>query len=216
MSSVPTGHRSPTEPAKGETDGLEHPWPGTRTGPDREVELPAELRTGAGPPRIQAPDGRRGRPDRLGGDRPGRRQMAPLFEADQPDPAPATSSAEAAGAPRLVSSFEVRRRTPRTWLLIALALTLAVGLAAGFAVGLTRVDGKPTSARATRSHATQPAPTPPTSVAVQLTATSACLETARRADEIIHLFIANKRQRASDLLVAYSVASRQCRRDASP
>ena len=48
------------------------------------------------------------------------------------------------------------------------------------------------------------------------TVTSACLETARRADEIIHLFIANKRQRASDLLVAYSVASRQCRRDASP
>jgi hypothetical protein len=115
-----------------------------------------------------------------------------------------------------VSSFKAPRRSPPEWLLIVPALILAVGLASGFAVGFTRVDGEPTSARATRSPATQPAPIPPTSVVVQPTATSACLETASRADELIRLFMADKRERAADLLVAYSVASRQCRRDASP
>jgi len=147
-------------------------------------------------------------------------QLAPLFEPDQPDPAqpdpaPATPS-PAAGKPQPVTSVEAPQRRTRAWLLIAPALTLAVGLAVGFAVGSTRPGGHPTSAPATRSPATQPAPAPPTSVVVQLAATSACLETASRGDEIIHLLVADQRDRAADLLVAYSVASRQCRRDASP
>jgi hypothetical protein len=62
---------------------------------------------------------------------------------------------------------------------------------------------------------TQPAPLPPRSVVVQLTATSACLETARRGGEISHLFVTNQHDRVADLLVAYSVPRRQCRRDAS-
>jgi hypothetical protein len=114
-----------------------------------------------------------------------------------------------------VNAITAQPRTPPAWLRIVPALTLAVGLAAGVAVGFTRVDGESPSARATPSPATQPAPTPPTSAVIQLTATPACLETVRRADEIIHLFMANQRESAADLLVAYSVANRQCRRDTS-
>jgi hypothetical protein len=55
-----------------------------------------------------------------------------------------------------------------------------------------------------------------TSVVVRPTASSACLETATRADELIDLLVKNRRGRAADLLVAYTIASRQCRRDASP
>jgi hypothetical protein len=147
---------------------------------------------------------------------PARPQLTAPFEPDQPDPAPTTGSPAAAGKPQPVTSSEASRRRTRAWLPIIPALTLAVGLAAGFALGSTRADGDPTSAPATRSPATQPDPAPATSVVVQLTATSACLETASRADEIIHLFAANQRDRAAELLVAYNVASRQCRRDASP
>ena len=85
----------------------------------------------------------------------------------------------------------------------------------GYALGSARAGGEPTSAPATRSPVTQPAP-PSTSVVVRPTASSACLETARRGDQIIHLLLTNRRNRAADLLVAYTVASRQCRRDASP
>jgi hypothetical protein len=48
------------------------------------------------------------------------------------------------------------------------------------------------------------------------TASSACLETARRADEVTNLLITNRRSRAAEVLVAYTVPSRQCRRDAAP
>ena len=147
---------------------------------------------------------------------PAWRQLGPLFEPDQPQPAPPTPPPAADRTPRPVTSFEPPRRTPRAWLLIVSALTLALGLAAGFALDSSRADEEPTTVPATRSPATQPAPAPPTSVVVQPIATSACLETARRADQIIHLFVTNQRERAAELLVAYGVASRQCRRDASP
>jgi hypothetical protein len=96
-------------------------------------------------------------------------------------------------------------------------MTLAVGLAAGFAVGSTRAD-EPAKASATRSPATQPTTAPPTSVVVRLTATSACLETAKRADQLIELLVTNKRRgdRVAELLIAYGVASRQCRMDGAP
>jgi len=51
---------------------------------------------------------------------------------------------------------------------------------------------------------------------VQPAATSACLETARRGDELVALLINNQRDRAAKLLVPYHVASRQCARDAAP
>jgi hypothetical protein len=55
-----------------------------------------------------------------------------------------------------------------------------------------------------------------TSATVRSVASSACLETASRGDEIIDLLVRNRRERAADLLAAYTIASRQCRRDASP
>jgi hypothetical protein len=94
----------------------------------------------------------------------------------------------------------------RAWPLVVPALTLAVGLAAGFAVGASRVAGEEEPA----------AVAPPTSVVVKLTATSACLEAASKADQVIDLLVTNERDRVAELLIAYSVASRQCRRDAAP
>jgi hypothetical protein len=149
--------------------------------------------------------------------RPVQRQLVSLFEPDQPDPASATTSPAPGGQPQPVTPLPAPRRLPRAWLLLAPAVTLAVGLAAGFALGSARAGGEPPSAPPARSSATQPAPTsPPTLVVVRPTASSACLETARRADQLIELLIRNRRGKAADLLVAYTVASRQCRRDASP
>jgi hypothetical protein len=144
-----------------------------------------------------------------------RGRLVPLFEPAQPDPAaPGTSSPAARREPQPVTAPP---RTPRAWLLLLVpALTLAVGLAVGFSLASTRVDSQPTPAPATRSPVTQPAPAPPTSVVFRPTASPACLETARRGDEIIALLNRNRRAEAADLLVAYSVATRQCRKDASP
>jgi hypothetical protein len=93
---------------------------------------------------------------------------------------------------------------------------LAVGGVLGFAVGSAHSGGEPTSAPTPRAPATQPAQPPQTSVVVRPVATSACLEAARRGDQLIGLLISNQRSQAADLLVAYTVASRQCRKDASP
>jgi hypothetical protein len=144
-------------------------------------------------------------------------RLVPLFEPDQPDPASATSSPAAGAEPQPVTAaITAPRRTPRAWLLLVPALTLAVGLAVGFSLASTRVASQPTPAPATRPPVTQPAPAPPTSVVFRPTASPACLETARRGDEIIALLNRNRRAEAADLLVAYSVATRQCRKDASP
>src|SRR5688500_8051399 len=109
-----------------------------------------------------------------------------LSEPSQPELARATSSPETAATPGPVTSCKRPRRTLRAWPLITSALTVSVGLAAGFAVGLTQADGE-TSAGTRRSSAIQPAPAFPASGGLQPAATPACLETARRADELIDL-----------------------------
>jgi hypothetical protein len=139
------------------------------------------------------------------------------FEQIRPDPAPATAAPAGGGGPQPGTLVRAPRRPPWAWLLSVVAVTLAVGMVLGFAVGSGRSSGKPTSAPAMRAP-TQPARPPQTSVvvAVRSVASSACLETARRADQVIGLLISKQRGRAADLLVAYTVASRQCRKDASP
>jgi hypothetical protein len=144
------------------------------------------------------------------------RRLVSLFEPDQPDPPPATTAPAAGAKPHPGTPLRAPPRPRRAWLLLAPAVTLVVGLLLGFALGSARAGGEPTSATATRSPATQPAPKPSPSVVVRPTASPACLETARRGDQIIHLLVTNRRSEAADLLVAYTVASRQCRRDASP
>jgi hypothetical protein len=111
---------------------------------------------------------------------------------------------------------ETPRRTRLAWRLLVLAVTLVVGLVLGLAMGSGRLGGAPDSVPVARPSATRPLPAPATSIVARPTASSACLETARRADEVINLLINNRRSRAAEVLVAYTIASRQCRRDAAP
>jgi len=145
----------------------------------------------------------------LEGTRPFQRQLGWLVEPDQPEPA-------GGGEPQPATPFEAPRRTLRAWLLIAPAVTLAAGVVLGFALGSARAGREPAGAAAARSPATQPAPVASASVVVRPFASSACLETATRGDELVELLVTNNRDRVPDLLVAYTVASRQCRKDASP
>ena len=136
-------------------------------------------------------------------------------EPDKPEPAPAAAAVTETLV--LPTPVQVPPPTLPAWLFILPALTLVVGLVAGFGLGATRAD-EPATASATRSPATPPTTAPPTSVVVRLTATSACLETAKRADRLIELLVTNKPRgdRVAELLIAYGVASRQCRIDGAP
>jgi hypothetical protein len=111
-----------------------------------------------------------------------------------------------------------RQRMVPTWLALAPALTLVVGAALGFALGSTQVGRQPASSAPTSSPAltTRPVAPPSTKLVVRHYASPACLETARRGDQLIDLFIRNQRSQAEDVLIAYTVAARQCRKDASP
>jgi hypothetical protein len=104
------------------------------------------------------------------------------------------------------------------WLLLVPALTLAVGALLGFAVGSTQVSRYPTGPAPTSlpSPTTRLAIPPSTGVVVRHYASPACLEAARRGDQLIDLLIRNQRRQVEDLLVAYSVAAQQCRKDATP
>jgi hypothetical protein len=147
---------------------------------------------------------------------PVQRQPGSLFESDQSTAAPGSVSPALGGNILPATHAEKAPRIRWAWRLVALALTLAVGMVLGLALGSGRVGLEPTHAPARHPPATQPATAPVTSVVIRSTASSACLETARRADEIIQLLITKRRTRAAKLLIAYTVASRQCRRDAAP
>jgi hypothetical protein len=94
------------------------------------------------------------------------------------------------------------------WLLLVAALTLAAGATLGFALG-SRQAG-----REAASHSAGPASL--YQAVVRVRASPACLETARRGDRLIDMLIRNQRSQAERLLVAYTVAARQCRKDPSP
>jgi hypothetical protein len=149
---------------------------------------------------------------------PSDRQLAPSFEPDQPDPARATTAPVAAGPPQLVRSSQPTQRRVPAWLLLAPALTLVVGAALGFSLGAAQANHEPASVAPTSSPSptTQLVPSPSTKLVVRRYASPACLETTRRADHMIDLLIRNQRSEAEKLLVAYTVAAQQCRKDASP
>jgi hypothetical protein len=97
------------------------------------------------------------------------------------------------------------------------ALTLVVGAVLGFAVGATRADHQAASVPASSSATTtRPAAPASTRLVVRHYASPACLETARRGDHLIDLLVRNRRLEAEPLLVAYTVAARQCRKDSTP
>jgi hypothetical protein len=131
----------------------------------------------------------------------------------EPPGPPAAPGSPPAGGPPLAGS-QASSRTPWGWLLAASAAALVVGMVLGFALGSQRPQREPAAATAPPPAATRPIPATPATV--RSVASPACLETASRGDEIIDLFVKNQRSRAVDLLEAYTIASRQCRRDASP
>jgi len=121
------------------------------------------------------------------------------------------------GKPQLDTTAPTSRRRAPARLLVAATFPLVIGLlGAGVALGARWAGGTRPSAPAPPAPAIQPPVAPPTSIVVQPAATSACLETARRGDELVALLINNQRDRAAKLLVPYHVASRQCARDAAP
>jgi hypothetical protein len=135
------------------------------------------------------------------------REQAGLFEPEQAGPPPPPTAPAPAG-PR-----------HRPWLLLAPVLTLVVGAVLGFALGTTQPDRRPATAAPTSSApapTTKPTSPPSTKLVVRNYASPACLETAQRADRLIELLIRNQRTQVERLVVAYTVAARQCRQDASP
>jgi len=146
-----------------------------------------------------------------------RRPLGSLFEPDQPNPTSAAALPRPAGNPQLVSAPATHQRRPRGWLRLALALTLALGLSgAGFVLGASWTARTLPNPQPPPAPVTQPPSVTATSIVVRQVATPACLETAKRGDQLIALLTNNKRSRAAKLLVPYNVASRQCTRDAGP
>jgi hypothetical protein len=123
-----------------------------------------------------------------------------------------------AGPPQPLRPAQPLLRRVSAWLLLVLALTLAVGVLLGFALGSARASRQPTGPgpTASPSSSTQLALAPSTRVVVRHYASPACLEAARRGDHLIDLLIRNQRRQVEDLLVAYTVAAQQCRKDATP
>jgi hypothetical protein len=145
-----------------------------------------------------------------------RPRVVPLFEPAQPDPPPPRAAPTVAGPPQLVQPPRPRRRTVWAWLLAPM-LTLVVGAVLGFTLGSTQARQPatvvPASSASTVSQQARPAST---GIVVRHYASPACLETVKRGDRMIHMLIRNQRSEAERLLVAYTVAARQCRKDASP
>jgi hypothetical protein len=148
-----------------------------------------------------------------------RRQFDSLVEPDQPDPPPPRTAPAAAGPPESTRPPLPPRRGVSAWLLLPPALTLAVGLALGFTLGSTQVSRPRAGAAAAPTSpapSTRLVPTPSTRVIVRHYASPACLETAKRGDQLIDLLIRNQRDQVEDRLILYTVAAQQCRKDASP
>ena len=145
-------------------------------------------------------------------------RLASLFEPHQPDPPPPRAAPAVAGPPQPIRPAQPPPRRVSAWLLLVPALTLAVGALLGFALGSTQASRQPTGPAPTSlsSPTTGLVAPPSTRVVARHYASPACLEAARRGDQLIDLLIRNQRRQVEDLLVAYTVAAQQCRKDATP
>ena len=160
------------------------------------------------------------RPDQAPAESTGssRPQLGSLFEPDQPDPPPSEAVQAATSPPRPIRPAQPPPRKRSAWLLLVPALTLAVGALLGFALGSTQASRQPTGPAPTSlsSPTTGLVAPPSTRVVARHYASPACLEAARRGDHLIDLLIRNQRREVENLLVAYTVAAQQCRKDATP
>jgi hypothetical protein len=147
-----------------------------------------------------------------------RSELGSLFEPHHSHPPPARAVPAGAGPPQPIRPAQPPPRRVSAWLLLVPALTLAVGALLGFVLGSTRASRQPTepAPTASPSPSTRLAIPPSTRVVVRHYASPACLEAARRCDQLIDLLIRNQRRQVEDLLVAYTVAAQQCRKDATP
>jgi hypothetical protein len=146
-----------------------------------------------------------------------RSQLGSLFEPHQPD-RPLPGAPATAGPPQPLRPAQPPPRRVSAWLLLVPGLTLAVGALLGFALGSTQASRQPTgpAPASSPSPSTQLAIPPSTRVVVRHYASPACVEAARRGDHLIDLLIRNQRRQVENLLVAYTVAAQQCRKDATP
>jgi hypothetical protein len=147
-----------------------------------------------------------------------RSELGSLFEPHQPDPPPPGTAPAVADPRQPIRSAQPPPRRVSAWRLLVPALTLAIGALLGFVLGSTQASRQPTEP----APSSLPSPTtrlvapPSTRVLVRHYASPACLEAARRGDHLIDLLIRNQRRQVEDLLVAYTVAAQQCRKDATP
>jgi hypothetical protein len=132
--------------------------------------------------------------------------------------APAAPEEGRAAAAGPVTAPLDRPRRPSWGWAAAAALVFVLGTGVGYLLP-----------RAAPNHPPAASATPPTTVAAAATTRAlqqlrpvpsvpeACLETARRGDEMVHLFTVNDRsRRLAEALKAYTLASQACRKEASP
>ena len=101
---------------------------------------------------------------------------------------------------------------PRWHWLAAVALLFVFGIGLGYALRAGTNESPPPPSTARPPVSTQPQQ--PQAVA---RVPEACLETARRGDEMVHLFTVNDRsRRLAEALKAYTLASQACRKAAAP
>ena len=101
---------------------------------------------------------------------------------------------------------------PRWQWLAAVALIFVFGIGLGYALRAGTNESPPPPSTARPPVSTQPQQ--PQAVA---SVPEVCLETARRGDQMVHLFTINDRSRRLALaLKAYTLASQACRKEASP
>jgi hypothetical protein len=115
-----------------------------------------------------------------------------------------------------------RPTRPRWQPVAAAALILLLGIGLGYLLPRSGAGAQPVptpaptsrppaGAQAPSTRASQPGPAPKAVVP------PACLETARRGDEVVHLLMTNVRdRRLAAALKAYTLASQACREEASP
>jgi hypothetical protein len=106
---------------------------------------------------------------------------------------------------------------PRGRSLAAAALILVLGTGLGYLLPRPGAGAEPNPPSSQPPVTTLAAPRTTTPPGPSVVAPPACLETARRGDETIHLLTINVRdRRLAEALKAYTLASQACRKEASP